>query len=638
MVWKDAFTTSIFYMFISSLREKIQDVTTPTPTHQFLKTLHNGGRLVRNYTQNIDCLEERLGLCSDLSSGPGSKTRFNVKAQRERIQLGSDSNISTGVQIVQLHGSLSKLRCGLCLKLCSWEDGERAATIGSGQAPDCPFCTEYNAKRTGRGRRGLAVGRLRPDIVLYGEEHPHANLVGPLVTHDLALGPDILLILGTSLKVHGLKIIVKEFAKTVHDRGGKVIFVNRTKPPESTWGDVIDYWVGWDCDAWVLDLKERRGDIWLPPGSSQEVPKTRRQSSGNTTSTRKARPQATRDDRQSGVFHTFKILDSLRQLPDSAGNLAARSMYWHDQRRYSGAGLPSKKVMGSVAASTSVSKTKPPTKSKSSSNKKPVPTSKANTANTSKKRKSYPAAIPAESLEYWDKLRELAPSLSAQPSKMILSTGRMPLKELHDNMPQHLKPFSFGFPSINDAYRKTSPNHLPDVPGLEMPSKSMPNLLTHPPSGLTIPMQIPRKLPPATFHTYGTRSSQRWSVGESTVVENTVGEDSIVGSTITVNTQSKRTTSRPSWGSNESTIIVAPIQESTPPDFAHATTPKQGPTPPDSAQASTPDIDSRPMTPGSQRIKRMGSIGAILSSPENGPEVFEDAKESPDVFYDAKSD
>jgi hypothetical protein len=49
------------------------------------------------------------------------------------------------------------------------------------------------------------------------------------------------------------------------------------------------------------------------------------------------------------------------------------------------------------------------------------------------------------------------------------------------------------------------------------------------------------------------------------------------------------------------------------------------------------------MTPDStrKRIKRMGSIGAILSSSPHGTEIFQDAEESPDsqeeIFYDAQS-
>ncbi|EHK22881.1 hypothetical protein TrVGV298_002167 [Trichoderma virens] len=36
-----------------------------------------------------------------------------------------------------------------------------------------------------------------------------------------------------------LHAMVREFAKTVHSKGGKVVFVNFTKPPESSWGDML---------------------------------------------------------------------------------------------------------------------------------------------------------------------------------------------------------------------------------------------------------------------------------------------------------------------------------------------------------------------------------------------------------------
>lgn len=616
MVWKDAFTTSIFYMFISSLRQKIQDVPTPTVTHNFIKTLQDRGCLVRNYTQNIDCLEERLGLCSDLSVGPGSKTRFHAKVQRERLQCADDSNVHSGVQIVQLHGSLSQLRCGLCLKLCSWEEGERAATIGSGQAPDCPSCTEYNAKRTGRGRRGLAVGRLRPDIVLYGEEHPKANLVGPIVTHDLSLGPDVLLILGTSLRVHGLKVIIREFAKTIHSRGGKVVFVNRTKPPESIWGDVIDYWVGWDCDAWVADLKERRPDLWLPMGSAQEESKSRRQSGVDTKPAKKkpSIPQVERDCQLNGVFYTFKILDTLRKLPDTKGDLAVRRIYWPNLRKVPRTSL-GKAVKNEPLPDTAHPKPKASAKAKPANGRKPLPNSsksRPQTANSSKKRKSEPIVLTPEQLEIWEGIRRIAPSLSERPPG-----GRVPLQVLHENMPSWLKPFSFGITHNNtsEPYRSASPNHLPKLSGLDMPLKKneLPDLSTHPPSGLDIPIHTPHKLRPPTSHAYGTRSSQRWQL------------DSDSNSTIVVQSAPPKVQSRQSsWGSSGGTIVVqTPVQQRTPPDSSS---------------------ESRAMTPDSERIRHMGRIGAILDSPEAGSEVFEDANESQasqvsqEVFYDAKSD
>jgi NAD-dependent histone deacetylase SIR2 len=68
----------------------------------------------------------------------------------------------------------------------------------------------------------------------------------------------MLLIMGTSLKTDGVKFLVKDFAKVVHERAGKVVFVNLTEPSKSAWDGVIDYWVEWDCDAWVRDLVVRQ--------------------------------------------------------------------------------------------------------------------------------------------------------------------------------------------------------------------------------------------------------------------------------------------------------------------------------------------------------------------------------------------
>ncbi|KAI8305380.1 hypothetical protein K4K59_012219 [Colletotrichum sp. SAR11_240] len=242
-IWADPLRTSVFYTFATTLRQKVKDVQ-PTASHHFIGHLRNRGKLVRCYTQNIDQIEEK-------------------------------EKKSSGVECVFLHGSLESLRCFLCGKICDWDDEGRAHETLSGRQPECPYCVGATAARQERGKRALGVGKLRPDIVLYGEEHPNAHLISPIVTHDLGLCPDLLLILGTSLKVHGLKVLVREFAKTIHNRGGKVVFVNFTKPPESSWGDIIDYWVQWDCDAWVSNLKERIPLMWLPPGT--KLPKKKKE-------------------------------------------------------------------------------------------------------------------------------------------------------------------------------------------------------------------------------------------------------------------------------------------------------------------------------------------------------------------------
>ncbi|KJZ78662.1 hypothetical protein HIM_02053 [Hirsutella minnesotensis 3608] len=378
-IWADPIRTSVFYTFTTSLRQKIKSAE-PTSSHQFIRHLRDRGKLVRCYTQNIDQIEEKVGLSTSLKDGPGSRGRFSRRSTATTNQLNkmvdevadescsmqkvpeveepSSANSSqqsqaessdgsgvpataddtsnsdmekmvakpqkreaprSGVECVFLHGSLELLRCFLCGRVCSWDDEEREAETLAGLQPECPHCVGATAAREERGKRALGVGKLRPDIVLYGEEHPNSHLISPIVTHDLGLHPDMLLILGTSLRVHGLKVMVREFAKAVHSRGGKVVFVNFTKPPESSWGDVIDYWVQWDCDAWVGDLQDKIPKMWQAPeppkprkkrdsGGSSDVPKEKKQRPPA------ANPVALRDTKATGAYWVAKVLKELGRI------------------------------------------------------------------------------------------------------------------------------------------------------------------------------------------------------------------------------------------------------------------------------------------------------------------------------------
>ncbi|ORY70400.1 DHS-like NAD/FAD-binding domain-containing protein, partial [Pseudomassariella vexata] len=250
-IWSDPLKTQVFYRFATTLRQKVKEVE-PTKTHHFLARLKDVGKLARVYTQNIDEIEKKIGLSTDLKSGAGGKR--HGERSKPKVTYVHEK----GVECVFLHGSLRDLRCFVCSGTCDWDEDGRESRTMSGEQPDCPHCAGATAARQEKGKRALGVGKLRPDIVLYGEEHPQNDLISPIVQHDLGTGPDLLLVLGTSLRVHGLKVMVREFARAVHSKGGKVVFINFTKPSESTWGDVIDYWVEWDCDAWVDDLKERK--------------------------------------------------------------------------------------------------------------------------------------------------------------------------------------------------------------------------------------------------------------------------------------------------------------------------------------------------------------------------------------------
>ena len=117
-----------------------------------------------------------------------------------------------------------------------------------------------------RSARPLKIGSLRPGIVLYDEAHPLGDDIGAIQAFDVSRKPDMLVIMGTSLKVHGLRKLVRDFAKAVHasappdlsakkSMAGKVIFVNKT-PPGSEWNGIIDYHIEGETDAWAHKVEE----------------------------------------------------------------------------------------------------------------------------------------------------------------------------------------------------------------------------------------------------------------------------------------------------------------------------------------------------------------------------------------------
>jgi NAD-dependent SIR2 family protein deacetylase len=200
----------------------------PTETHEFIKTLHDQRKLLRCYTQNVDLLDSRVGLSTDL---------------REST-----------VQCIPLHGTVHSLRCPACCQTYGW-DGVFKEAIVAGEEPLCPGCAALRP-RVGATRRASTMGRLRPNMVYLGEDHWQGEEIADLIDRDLSAVPDTLLILGTSLKVKGPGDLVKMFANTVRAKGGRVIYVNLSKPAQK-WRKIFDYWVEWKCDRWVRDLKMR---------------------------------------------------------------------------------------------------------------------------------------------------------------------------------------------------------------------------------------------------------------------------------------------------------------------------------------------------------------------------------------------
>lgn len=127
------------------------------------------------------------------------------------------------------------------------------------------------------------MGCLRPGIVLYNENHWSGDSIAKAQTSDSKKKPDcekafnihtpsnttqVLIVMGTSLKVHGLKQLVKGFARTIHQNNqeiignprkmpGSVVFVNATPAGGKEWSQDFDYFVHGTSDDFVHNLVEQ---------------------------------------------------------------------------------------------------------------------------------------------------------------------------------------------------------------------------------------------------------------------------------------------------------------------------------------------------------------------------------------------
>lgn len=270
IVFSEEKSAAVFYTFMAELRRSILKAK-PTAAHRFIKTLKTKNKLMRCYTQNIDGLESHVGLTIGGSlSLTDSKTISSIS---ERLPNPAaklkDATILKHLDVVQLHGDIHSLRCNCCGQTFEWSPSTTKIMTG-GESPECPSCISKSDERLARGMRPIAVGSLRPSIVLYGEEHPHGDIIGTCIAKDAKSRPEVMLIIGTTMKVVGLKKLVRDVAKSMKQGASnkkpgqrpQVIFVNKADIGMGSWDDVIDYHIKCDCDEWIKDLKNRVPDLF----------------------------------------------------------------------------------------------------------------------------------------------------------------------------------------------------------------------------------------------------------------------------------------------------------------------------------------------------------------------------------------
>lgn len=189
----------------------------PTPFHHLIATLAEEGRLLRLYSQNVDGIDTSLPpLSTNIPlnpKGPWPKT-------------------------IQLHGGLEKMACTKCGVI----DTFNGALFEGPEPPACPACVEHDQVRTTMGnKRSHGVGRLRPRMVLYNEFNPDQEAIGAVSAADLKARPDAVIVVGTSMKIPGLRRLAREMCWVTRGRrDGFAAWINLD--PEPLGADFKDCW------------------------------------------------------------------------------------------------------------------------------------------------------------------------------------------------------------------------------------------------------------------------------------------------------------------------------------------------------------------------------------------------------------
>lgn len=131
--------------------------------------------------------------------------------------------------------------CSKCHKLSDFE----ASLFNGPVPPACTGCEEDDEVRALVNKRSHGIGRLRPRMVLYNEHNPDDEAIGSVTSTDLRTRPDAVIVAGTTLKVPGVRRIVREMCGVVRSRrDGLTVWINNDPEPigkdlENSWDLIV---------------------------------------------------------------------------------------------------------------------------------------------------------------------------------------------------------------------------------------------------------------------------------------------------------------------------------------------------------------------------------------------------------------
>ncbi|CAH8662571.1 unnamed protein product [Dicrocoelium dendriticum] len=224
--------------FFKFAKEIFPGQFTPSLTHRFVALLESKRKLLRNYTQNIDTLEQVAGI----------------------------------TRLIQCHGSFATATCTTCRHRVPGEYIKES--VFSQKIPYCPQCRpsestiklngmvtndKHITRRNGEKMSNLSFGVLKPDIVFFGEDLSsefHDTLASDVDKADLVL------VIGSSLKVRPVAHIPNSIPESVPQ-----VLINR----EPLSNHDFDVELLGDCDVIVTELCARLGWELSPESASKRL-------------------------------------------------------------------------------------------------------------------------------------------------------------------------------------------------------------------------------------------------------------------------------------------------------------------------------------------------------------------------------
>ncbi|KAH8676248.1 DHS-like NAD/FAD-binding domain-containing protein [Xylariales sp. PMI_506] len=192
-VYKNRDSTESFHDMVRELAQQTKTAQ-PTPFHHMIASIAQEGRLLRLYTQNVDGIDTAMPPLA-------TAVPLNTKAPWPKT--------------IQLHGGLEKMVCSKCTEISTFD----GSLFTGPEPPLCKGCVETDNVRTSHaGKRSHGIGKLRPRMVLYNEYNPDEEAIANVVKADVRARPDAIVVVGTSMKIPGVRNIVKDMCKVIRDR------------------------------------------------------------------------------------------------------------------------------------------------------------------------------------------------------------------------------------------------------------------------------------------------------------------------------------------------------------------------------------------------------------------------------------